>query len=334
MIATFLRSSSLTQWKMCEWSYTLQYVWGLRSPPNVKADIGNAAHKALELLARERLAALRGESSFVEPESGKEFAVGGFSVDEAVDHGWGIYKKPHYTKAHEKDCRDLVFKTLVWNDGECHPHNLRVVEPERFFDLELPYGWAAYRYDDPFTGKELKGQLRVRGTVDLLYRDDNGLLVYLDWKSGAKRCWAKGVDKTFPMLMEDDQLRLYYYALRREFPDDDILMAIHYMRVDGTTWLPYGDEQLEGARNMLRTAFEEIRDCEEPTRRMDECGPRGQPCSFCFFQREKRPDGTSLCDYYWGEYQQLGLRGAMLKHGSPGGYDAYGGGGGKSDRSE
>lgn len=305
---------------------------GLRSPANRRADQGNAAHKALELYARERLAQLRGEPTYTEPESGRVFRVGELTPELAVDFGWSVYEKPEYTRADKREVYELVCKTLTYNHGECHPGNLQVVQPEQFFDLELPYGWAAYSHEDPFGGPRVEGQLRIRGTVDLLYRDEFGLLCYLDWKSGAKRCWAKGVDKTYDMLMHDEQLGLYYYALRRLYPDDDIQMAIHYMKADGTTYLPYGDEQLEGARKMMRKAFEEIRDCERPTRRMDECGPRGQPCSFCFFSKSKAPNGQSQCDYYWGELQQLGLRGLVRKHGKPGGYDSYQGGGGMTDR--
>lgn len=333
MLITYLRSSSLGQWKLCQWSYALQYVMGLRSPANRRADQGNAAHKALELYARQRLAELRGEATYTEPESGRVFRVGELTPESAVDFGWSVYQKPDYTKADKREVYDLVCKTLAYKNGECHPQNLEVVQPEQFFDLELPYGWAAYSHENPFGGPRIEGQLRIRGTVDLLYRDEFGLLVYLDWKSGRKWDWAAGKEKTYDSLLNgDDQLSLYYYALRRLYPADNIMMAIHFMKADGTTYLPYGDEHLEAARRMMQKAFEEIRDCERPTRRMDECGPRGQPCSFCHLNKTKTDDGQSLCDYYWGELQQLGMTRLVQKHGKPDGYDSYGGGGGQTDR--
>lgn len=55
MIITYLRSSSLSNWHMCENSYFLTYVLGLPRKSNKKADKGTITHKVMECLAKAKL---------------------------------------------------------------------------------------------------------------------------------------------------------------------------------------------------------------------------------------------------------------------------------------
>lgn len=333
MLVTFLRSSSINSFELCQMQYFLGAVLGIRSPSGRKADLGNSVHKALEVLSRQKLARQRGESSFVEPEANKTFVTGEVDAEAAITHGWSVYEKPGYTRADRQDVYDLTMKVLTRDDGAYHPENLDIVAPEQFFDLPVEAEWAWYDYANPRGGPRIQGQLRIRGTVDLLYRDDNGIIIYHDYKTGRQWDWAAQKRKDWASLMVDRQLLLYYHAVRRLYPDDDLLFSIDYVREDGVFFLPYGDEQDAAAVAMLREMFEKIRDCEMPDRRMDEVGPRGQPCSFCHYARAKAPTGESLCDYYHGQLVQLGMSKCVAKHANGEPWLQYGGGGGQSDRS-
>lgn len=48
---TYHRSSSITNWKLCQQQFFLTYILGLRQKPNLKAQHGTCVHKVLELLA-------------------------------------------------------------------------------------------------------------------------------------------------------------------------------------------------------------------------------------------------------------------------------------------
>lgn len=307
---------------------------GLPSPSGRGADVGNITHKALELFAREKKARQDGEASFVEPDSGREFKTGEVTAELGVDHGWSIYAKPKYGPKDKQECLDMTYHVLLHEGGEWHPGNHHVIQPEQYFDLEVPGAWAAYRFDNPHGGPPLEGRLRQKGTMDLIVRDlDFGFITYADWKTGRPFwSWEKGREKTYDDLMEDQQLLLYYRALRTLYPGEHPLMMIYFVRAGFPTYLPYGDEQLDVGEEKLRKAFDQIANDENPKRKMDECGPRGQPCSFCHFNKTKAENGQSLCDYYHGQLQQLGMPETVRRHGRPDALTGYGSGGGVQNR--
>ncbi len=331
MIVTYARSSSLGAFALCEHKYLLNYVLGVKEPPNISANVGNACHKGLEIRAREKLARQNGHPTFVEPETGREFKVGSADPDTCIDHGWQVYfpgepkKGVNFAKVSKLFHNVLTHKLY-------DPAHLDIVQPEQFFDLEIPHDWAKLDFVDPHTGKRVTGQLAIKGTVDLLAREAPGLLHYVDWKTGRKWDWVKQKPKDFESLLDDVQLMLYYYALRRLYPKDEVLMTIYFVGVDGPTTLPYSDEHVERAVRMLRANYEAIASCQKPTRRMTEVGPFGQPCSFCSYNKVKMPNGKSTCTYYWDELQTLGLDKLIKKHGKPNVFSAYGDGGGQSKR--
>ena len=51
MIITYLRSSSYGTHSMCPQQYMMEYILGIRSPSNQKADKGTIVHKVMEILA-------------------------------------------------------------------------------------------------------------------------------------------------------------------------------------------------------------------------------------------------------------------------------------------
>lgn len=333
MIVTYLRSSSIGAFELCQFKYFLNYMLGIREPGNQSANIGNAIHKALELFAREKQAKQNNEPSFIEPESKKEFEVGTLTPESVMNFGWNMYLGELGQREKHRDGRScMTYLNQVLASRIYDPRNMDIVQPEQYFDIELPYDWATFDYKDPHTGDPIQGRLAVKGTMDLITRETHGTIGYTDWKTGRKWNWAKDKEKTFEDLMNDDQLLLYYYALRHSYPTEHIGMTIYYVKEDGPTSLPYGDEQLEASIKMLKQKSQAIRETLMPSRRMDTCGPRGKPCSFCHYNKSKMDNGSSVCDYFWKELQQLGMDRVTKKHGSPGAFGQYGSGGGASNR--
>jgi hypothetical protein len=286
-------------------------------------------HKGWELYGRAQLARQNGERTFIEPETGREVVIDDLTVESAIAHA-----APLYPGGDAADAAELLYKLLTDNHGEWHPGNHTIIAPELFFDQELPGEWAEYEFPDPRGGPPIRGRLRIRGTMDLLVSMPSGLTVYADLKTGRPYwSWAKGREKTFDDLMADEQLLLYYRALRTLRPGDEPMMCIIYVRPGGgVSYLPYGEEQERLAIDLLRQTFDEIRQCQKPKRRMDEPGggPWKQPCSFCHFSKAKAPTGQSLCDYYHGELLSLGMERCTAKHARGEPWLHYSEGGGKT----
>lgn len=319
---------------MCQWKYALNYVLGIKDPSNKAAMIGNSVHKALEIRAWQKLAKQRGETKFKEPETGREFTVGEATPRVCINHAWAVYF-PGLPYQGESYQTVVELFNRVLNDRLYDPDNLDIVQPEQYFDLQIPDEWAAMNFVDPHSGEPIIGQLAIRGTVDLVYREPNGSLAYCDWKTGRKWDWVRKAPKDFNGLMEDFQMLLYYYALRRLYPNEpDVLMTIYFVREDGPTTLAYTDKQVELCLKKICERYRRIVKCEMPTRMMDKVGPKGQPCSYCSYNKEKVASGESICDYYWGELQTLGMDKLIKTHGKAGTVSKYGDGGGQANRDE
>ncbi len=325
MLVVYLRSSSIGTFKLCEFDYYLTYELGLDKPSGKAARIGNCVHKALELLARKKLALQNGLTSFVEPESNKTFNV--LDVDNflSFEFGMSAYDSSDFTAKDIQIAEDMYNNTLV---GPYDPMKQKVVEPELFFDMEISEPWAHYQQDNPYTGKIETGNLRIRGTMDLITEGSDGILHYIDWKTGRRWDWAKNKVKNLAELMDDDQLLLYYFALRNVYKNKEVQMTIHFLKDGGPFTLPYGDEEYEKAKLMIKKHFKDILKSDPPKRLKD--GKTSVPLacrSFCYWGKTLDENGVSLCDKYHNSVQQLGIYRVTEKYGKKNSFDGYSGGG-------
>ncbi len=340
MFKTYMRSSSGGTYDLCEFQYLLHYVMGMPDKPNFKTEKGSIVHKALELLAHRKVCEQEHRETFTETETGRTFQAAEVSVGSAVKVAW-----EHYTTKNESghawtaedltDCMTWTNQVIEFRDGMFNPLNRKVVCPERYFDLTIDEPWAAYEYTDPHSGEVVKGQLAIRGTVDLITEDKWGSLEYLDWKSGRRWDWGKDKVKEYPDLMEDNQLLLYFYALTRLYPDYPfIFVTIYYARDGGPFTMCFEkDVHVPLYLAKLKKQFETIRDNWKPKRIMDDGRKRWKCKSFCHYYKTKR-EGTDqpICDFIHREVQQLGLERVIAKHGKPSVWRHYGSGGGVSNR--
>ena len=316
---------------LCEMDYLLTYQLGLDKPSGKAANLGNVCHKVVEIFANEKLCLQNNQTTFLEKEKGKIFTVGQISVEDALDYGWNCYLLPSFTNSDKITCRKMIDDFM---GGPYNPHKNEVIMPELFFDLEIPGDWATYDYVDPHTKEPFSGRLAIRGAMDLLYKPMPGVSLYCDLKTGRKWDWAAGKPKDFNSLMHDHQMLLYYYALRRLYPNDVVLMTIHYLRADGPTTLPYGDEQYEEAYRLLKSMFLKIKASGPKHRVMEDPVKARSICkSFCHYGKSYQP-GTdkTICDYMWGQLQELGTEKLTEKFGKPNLSKIYSAGGGQSQR--
>ncbi len=344
MIITYMRSSSYSSYSLCPQQFTLNYVLGIRDPGNIKAAKGNVVHKALEGLARKKLAIQNGDSSFTEDDTGIVFDVATSTEEDFLKLGWEIYSKrdSHHDWNGEvfEWCKKVYYDTLKLHGGIWNPLNREIVKPEEYFDLSIDEPWAKYRFTTP-SGKKLEGQLAIKGTVDLVTSVGDGVLEYLDWKTGLRLDWATGEIKDYKKLRDDPQLRMYHYALTRLYPDmREIIMTIAFVQecevVKSTkkkkgvpnqmvVSLPFGPEDIPVTLNMLRKRFETIRDCAIPKRKVS-----WRCTAFCHFGRTKQP-GTdqTICDFMYQKMKQNGLNAVITEYGDESKLGAYGDGGGR-----
>ena len=83
MIVTYLRSSSISSYTWCAHKFFISSNLGLKEPSGQKAELGNIVHKALELLARKKLAIQNEAHKFYDEELGLSFDTKSFSIEEA-----------------------------------------------------------------------------------------------------------------------------------------------------------------------------------------------------------------------------------------------------------
>lgn len=333
MIVTYMRSSSISSYKLCQFKWALNYVFGVREEANNAASVGNAVHKALELRAWAKKCQQDGVDTFIEPESKFEISVkNALDKEYALQFGYVLYFKENPNMSTDGNwIKALQMFNSVVNPGIYDPAKLDIVTPEQFFDLPIEKPWAVYKETNPFNGEEQEFSLRVRGTVDLIAKLSDDVIHYIDWKTGRQWDWASGKKKTYESLDNDEQLLLYYYALRKLYPDKQVIMTIYYIVGEGPITLNYGDEHITKAEEMIEKNFKDMLKNKMPARMMDKVGPNKQPCSFCSFKKNIIPKtGENSCDYYWEELQQLGVDKMMKKYNNEESLTTYSGGGGVS----
>lgn len=165
--------------------------------------------------------------------------------------------------ADKRDCLNWVWMALDFNNGQFDPRNRTIHAPEQKFDIVIEEDWARYHY--MVAGKEYVGHLAIKGTIDLITRIDEDTLEVCDWKTGQRIDWAHGGEKTYEKLCKDPQLMLYFYALRRLYPDvKNIIMTIFFIRDGGPFSICLSSADMIKVERMLEKRFNEIKASTKP----------------------------------------------------------------------
>lgn len=271
MLITYVRSSSYNNWAYCQMQYFITYVLGHQTLSGKKAVQGTVVHKVLEVLAvlqkyhqdNPRARILRVDDD----------AIGKFKcprtdlktyelVNELLEMSFDSYttQEDHHewTKKDREDCRKWTWQALEWNEGQFDPRNRNIVAPEPHFDIPIEEDWAKFKYTMP-DGKEVEGQLAIKGTIDLVTQTDENTIEVIDWKTGRRIDWATGEEKTYEKLLSDPQLLLYNYAISKLFPDyKQAIMTIFFIKDGGPFSMCFDKEDHDKFLEMLKNRFQEI----------------------------------------------------------------------------
>lgn len=269
MIVTYIRSSSYNTWDNCQMQYFQNYVLGLPNPAGAAASKGNLVHKVLELLAARTKAIQDGQDHVIDDGMGRieiEDCTPENLMDLAYVYHEKIYDHHAWEPKDKRECMSLVNRVLEFNNGQFDPRKCKVIAPESYFDFEIDKPWAEYYYklED---GTELKGRLRMKGSIDLVTQIRPGMYEMIDYKTGRRSDFATGTEKSYEKLCKDFQLRLYQWAGFKLWPDiDDIMMTIFYVKKasGGPFTLPWSRDDLPETEDMIRKQFEYIKRTVKP----------------------------------------------------------------------
>tara|TARA_R110002020_G_scaffold205000_4_gene409417 strand:+ start:8 stop:1027 length:1020 start_codon:yes stop_codon:yes gene_type:complete len=331
MIVCYHRSSSLGTLEFCEQKYFLQYNLSYKDKTNKKALMGTITHKVMQILGDKSLAIIKGEDKVVDDELGtftlKQCDDLSYVNDLAFDYYANSFPEVVITDAEKRTCLRWAEKAVAYQDGMFDPRNQDVFATELFFDIEIQENWAKYNYR---VGKEnVKGNLAIKGTVDLIVKQGENYYEILDYKTGKRINWATGEEKTLEKLQKDTQLLLYYYALKNMYPEAEFSVSIFYINAGGVFSMVFDEEDYKKAENILRQKFEKIKRSQNPKLLSNE-NSHWKCQKLCkFSQPYKEGSKKSVCQHIRDEVRKDGILKVVEKYGDVNKLSAYGDGGGR-----
>jgi hypothetical protein len=309
----------------------------MKDKDNAKAIMGTVTHKTLELLGKQRIAEKNKKRSFVDEEFGKiNFSKCTIEYLNELSHA-------HYEKLYPglmpKNSKKI---TLEWThlavtrlDGEMDPRKQDIHAVEEFFEVEVPHEWADYEYE--INGEVLKGRLGLKGTVDLIVKEDDVFFHIMDYKTGRRYNWATDKVKTYDCLSEDKQLLLYYYALRLKYPEKKFYISIYYIndhKIDGVVvpgglfTFAFDDNDFKKAELMIKKEFETIRNDKYPRVISKTCN-HFKCQHLCAFSKiiPSISEDEPACTFIRKEIERIGIDAVTAKYADLSRMKVYTGGG-------
>jgi hypothetical protein len=129
--------------------------------------------------------------------------------------------------------------------------------------------------------------------------------------TGQRLDWASQQDnkvKTYADLQQDFQLMLYYYAARRMYPEaKQIIVTIFFIRDGGPFTMCYDNQTLEEVEDRLRSRFNEIRACTNPS--MQDPSQSNFKCKYiCDYYKMTSPDKEkNFCRFIHKKINEVGI---------------------------
>lgn len=318
MIVTYIRSSSYNNYAYCQMQYFITYVLGHQADSGKKAELGTIVHKVMETLARLK------KFTQDHPKSQKidiqDDTLGKINIKKSELYTDGLVKgllqksfhsyvassKHNFTKADNNDCMQLVWDTLRYNDGQFDPRNRNIIAAEPHFDIPIDEDWAHYEYE--INGEIVKGQLAIKGTIDLVTEFD-GVVEAIDWKTGKRLDWATGEEKTYDKLCSDPQLLLYNYAISKMFPDyKQSIMSIFFIKDGGPFSMCFDDSDKTKFLNMLKNRYFDIKNNNHP-RPISQNRDNWKCTKLCHYCKNNWPGTeTNMCIYIENSIKNNGIK--------------------------
>jgi hypothetical protein len=313
--------------------YFITYVLGHQAVSGKKADVGTIVHKVLECLASLKKAhqdlSPKAKNIIIEDDVigkisiSKQELYSDQLVSDLLDKSFEFYTKQSahsFSKLDKENCFSLIWTTLNFNAGQFDPRNRSIVAAEPHFDIPIEEDWAKYEYQMP-DGKIVKGQLAIKGTIDLVTQTDEKVIEVIDWKTGKRLDWATGEEKTYEKLCSDPQLLLYNYAISKLFPDyEQAIMSIFFIKDGGPFSMCFDRSDHDRFLNMLKARFQEIQKNNQPTpistdRSSWKC------TKLCHFCKNNWPETKQNMCIYIEEYLKKNGMDKTIAHCSRNGFD-------------
>jgi hypothetical protein len=327
MEIALLRSSSYGTWHMCQQQYYIIYGLGYSSKPNKRAVCGTICHKVMEVLANCKKtmqdSPTKKKFVFKDEELGEfkftyNILMSDKFVSELLDKCYSHYttSSPHIEFNYEEDyafSKLMVDSGLAMNHGSYDPRNQNIFKAEQPFDFTIDEPWGTYTYN----GQQYT--LRIKGTMDLIVKEGEDVLHFVDYNTGARKNWATGEEKTYEKLHDDFQLMLYYYAMSKLFPDyKNKLVTIIFLRDGGPFTMCYEDDTIEKCKTEIKNHLEEVLNTKNP--KLTHPFRKDFKCyRLCEFYKNKWP-GTnqSMCEYVENHVRLYGIENTSEKLKKPG----------------
>ena len=308
MLVTYIRSSSYNNYAYCQMQYFITYVLGYQPESGKKAELGTIVHKVMETLAKlkkyqqenpRKLNLLVEDDAIKSLSIKKNEFLKNFTVENILSKSFDFYtgeSKHHFTKSDKDLCLQLVWDTLNYNDGQFDPRYRKIVAAEPHFDIPIEEDWAFYEYE--INGEKVKGQLAIKGTIDLVTETEDGILEAIDWKTGKRLDWATGEEKTYGKLCSDPQLLLYNYAISKLFPNyKQSIMSIFFIKDGGPFSMCFDESDQSKFLEMLKTRYMDIKNNDNP-RPISQNRDNWKCTKLCHYCKNNWPEtDTNMCIY-------------------------------------
>jgi hypothetical protein len=137
--------------------------------------------------------------------------------------------------------------------------------------------------------------------------------------TGRRINWATGEEKTYDKLYDDIQLLLYYYAIRRLYPQYSyVIMTIFFLRDGGPFSLCYEKKDEEKFLEKLKAKFLEIKNNSMP-KPINPARSDFRCTRLCHYYKNKWP-GTDqrICNYVEDQIKLYGIDNAIKSCSKPG----------------
>ena len=292
-------------------------VLGYPSTGNLKAEKGNVLHKVLETLAQYKLALQNKETKFSNDAFG-EVQANPSECDPRVllDKAYDYYKSRSTNKwddvVDKEECWAWVKVALEYQKGRFDPRLNTIVSPEQHFDIEVPHSWGEYYFR--LGDEEIKGKLRIKGTIDLIQEAGKNYYEIVDYKTGSRRDWITGTEKTPEKLNKDTQLKLYYYAARLLYPNiKNISVTIYFLNHGGPFTIAFDDNTVTEIEYYLKATFNKIKGT-LITRKNISFDRRKLNCTWCDFYKQKNKNGQTICDEVHKNILKEGINKTTMKY--------------------
>lgn len=325
MLITYIRSSSYNNYSYCQMQYFITYVLGHQSTSGKKAELGTIVHKVMETLAgfkkynqdnpRKHNLYIK-DDALGDVEIKKSELLKDDIVVDLLDKSYNFYtsESSHgFTKSDKDTCMKLVWDTLRYNHGQFDPRKRNVVAPEPHFDIPIDEDWAHYEYEFP-DGRKIKGQLAIKGTIDLVTETSKDTIEVVDWKTGRRLDWATGEEKTYEKLCSDPQLLLYNYAISKLFPKyDHTIMSIFFIKDGGPFSMCFDKDDHDRFLKMLKNKFEDIKANNSP-KPLSQSRDSWKCTKLCHFYKNNWPNtDQNMCMYIENHLKKEGMDNTIKK---------------------